>query len=327
MGSQYGVIVQPAAADACAIRQTVDTNPPGTTALQFTYQLDSTACFQTRGGGALTIRNIIVSDNEPFTVYLYRVDLGEAEEYASRRFSTAPQSIYFEDIANGEYQVRLVQQQSGCVSITQEKRSANFTIDGPTSALTASVRSYVEVTVNYPYGTIEIDSIGNRSQGEVIKEGAPYEVRIAADPNGASTEWVTVENENPIVRPYRHEYRDMPVGTYYIEVRDRFGCVFTRIVEVGYTSDLYIPNIFTPNGDGQNDTFYILNLENYGENSGVRMKITNRWGIEVYRSPNYTNVEAWDGGNYPDGIYYYHLVLPDNTEHTGWIEIWRGRTP
>ena len=319
VGSQYGVIVRPAAEDACATRKTVDTNPPGTTAIQFAYQLDSTACFQTRGGGALTVNRIVVDDNEPFTAYLYRVDIGEEEEYARRKFSTAPQSIYFEDIENGEYQIRLVQQQSGCVSTTQEKRSETILIAGPEKTLTASVRSYVEVTVNYPYGTIEVDSIAGG--------GAPYEVRIAADPTGASTEWTEVINGNPIVRPYRHEYRDRPVGTYYIEVRDRFGCVFSRTVEVGYTSDLYIPNIFTPNGDGQNDTFYILNLENYGENAGIRMKITNRWGVEVYQSPNYTNVEAWDGGTYPDGIYYYYMVLPDNTEHTGWLEIWRGRTP
>ena len=136
--NQYEVIVRPAAEDACAIRRTVDTNPPGTTAIQFTYQLDSSACFQTRGGGALTISNIVVSDNEPFTAYLYRVDLGDAEEYASRKFSTAPQSIYFEDIENGEYQVRLMQQQSGCVTTVQEKRSETFVIAGPEKRLTAS---------------------------------------------------------------------------------------------------------------------------------------------------------------------------------------------
>ena len=322
VGNQYEVVVRPAATDACIIRKTVDTNPPGTTAVQFTYQMDSTSCFQTRGGGAVTISNIVVSDNEPFTAYLYRVDLGEAQEYASRKFSTAPQSIYFEDIENGDYQIRLVQQQSGCVSTVQEKRSETISFAGPTHALTASVRGFVEVTVNYPYGTIEIDSIGDPT-----KEGAPYEVRIASDPTGEATEWIEVVNENPLARPYRHEYRDMPVGNYLVEVRDRFGCTNTYAVEVGYTSDLYIPNIFTPNGDGQNDTFYILNLENYGENGGVRMTITNRWGVEVYRSPNYTNVDAWDGGTYPDGIYYYHMVLPDNTEHRGWLEIWRGRPP
>lgn len=197
----------------------------------------------------------------------------------------------------------------------------------PNRELTASVRSFVEVTVNYPYGLIEIDSIGNLINGKLEKEGAPYEVRIAADPSGGSTDWVEVINENPIVRPYRYEYLDQTVGTYFVEFRDRFGCVVQKQVEVGYTAELYIPNIFTPNSDGENDTFQILNLEDFGENAGVQLTITNRWGRQIYRAKNYTNAEAWDGGNYSDGVYFYHLILPDNTVHNGWIEIWRGRTP
>ncbi len=319
VGGSYEVVIVAAAEDACVARRTVDATPPGTTALQFTYALDSTACFQTRGGGKVTVQNIVVADNTPFDAYLYRVDSGEEEEYASRKFSTTPQSFVFEDIANGQYQVHLVQAQSGCVNTVQEKRSATFTIDGPEQQLAASIRSFVEVTVNYPYGTIEIDSITGG--------GAPYEVRIAADPSGGSTNWVEVVNENPIVRPYRHEYLDQPVGTYFVEVRDRFGCVVLKQVEVGYTAELYIPNIFTPNSDGENDTFQILNLEDFGENAGVQLIITNRWGRQVYRAKNYTNAEAWDGGNLSDGVYFYHLILPDNTIHNGWVEIWRGRTP
>ena len=319
VGGSYEVVIVAAAEDACVARRTVDATPPGTTALQFTYALDSTACFQTRGGGKVTVQNIVVADNTPFDAYLYRVDSGEEEEYASRKFSTTPQSLVFEDIANGQYQVHLVQAQSGCVKTVQEKRSATFTIDGPEQQLSASIRSFIEVTVNYPYGTIEIDSITGG--------GAPYEVRIAADPSGASTDWVEVVNENPIVRPYRYEYLDQPVGTYFVEVRDRFGCVVQKQVEVGYTAELYIPNIFTPNSDGENDTFQILNLEDFGENAGVQLTITNRWGRQVYRAKNYTNAEAWDGGNLSDGVYFYHLILPDNTIHNGWVEIWRGRTP
>ena len=237
----------------------------------------------------------------------------------TRQFPIKPESYTFAGLANGQYQVQLSQQQSSCATVVREKRSETFVIEGAERALVASIRSHVEVTVNYPYGTIEIDSITGG--------GAPYEVRIAADPNGATTEWIAVVNENPIVRPYRHEYLDQAVGTYVMEVRDRFGCVFTRTVEVGYTSELYIPNIFTPNGDGENDTFYILNLEDYGENAGVQMKITNRWGNLIYRSGNYTNTEAWTGENYPDGVYFYHMILPDNTQYSGWVEVWRGRTP
>ena len=315
IGRDYQVVVQPTAANTCVGTKDVFIGAPGFTAIDFTYRVDSAACFA--DGGSVTISDMVVADGEPFTINLY--DVEQTTPYATRIFNVTPATFTFGNLPNGQYQVQVVQQQSGCATAVREKRSGTFVMEGPESTLTASVRSYVEVTVNYPYGTIEIDSI--------VGGGAPYEVRIAADPMGGTTDWVEVINENPIVRPYRHEYRDMPVGTYVLELRDRFGCHQTFTVEVGYTSELYIPNIFTPNGDGDNDTFYILNLENYGENAGIQMKITNRWGRQIYRSGNYTNVEAWNGGNYPDGVYFYHMILPDNSEHTGWVEIWRGRTP
>ena len=325
VGGSYEVVIVAAAEDACVARRTVDATPPGTTALQFTYQLDSATCFEETGSGFVTMSNIVVAEGTPFDAFV--IDIATGERVQSRKFPITPESFTFAGLPSGQYQILLEQQQNGCEATLQTKRSETFVIDGPSSPLTPSIRSYVEVTVNYPYGTIEIDSIGNLMNGELLKEGAPYEVRIAADPNGASTDWVEVVNENPIVRPYRYEYLDQPVGTYFVEVRDRFGCVVQRQVEVGYTSELYIPNIFTPNSDGENDTFQILNLEDFGENAGVQLTITNRWGRQIYRAKNYTNAEAWDGGNYSDGVYFYHLILPDNTVHNGWVEIWRGRTP
>ena len=325
VGGSYEVVIVAAAEDACVARRTVDATPPGTTALQFTYQLDSATCFEETGSGFVTMSNIVVAEGTPFDAFV--IDIATGERVQSRKFPITPESFTFAGLPSGQYQILLEQQQNGCEATLQTKRSETFVIDGPSSPLTPSIRSYVEVTVNYPYGTIEIDSIGNLMNGELLKEGAPYEVRIAADPNGASTDWVEVVNENPIVRPYRYEYLNQPVGTYFVELRDRFGCVIQRQVEVGYTSELYIPNIFTPNSDGENDTFQILNLEDFGENAGVQLTITNRWGRQVYRAKNYTNAEGWDGGNYSDGVYFYHLILPDNTIHNGWVEIWRGRTP
>ncbi len=325
VGGSYEVVIVAAAEDACVARRTVDATPPGTTALQFTYQLDSATCFEETGSGFVTMGDIVVAENTPFDAYV--IDVTTNESIQSRKFPITPESYTFAGLPNGQYQILIEQQQNGCNATIQKKRSETFVVDGPSSRLTPSIRSYVEVTVNYPYGTIEIDSIGNLLNGQLLKEGAPYEVRIAADPSGGSTDWVEVVNENPIVRPYRYEYLDQPVGTYFVELRDRFGCVVLKQVEVGYTTELYIPNIFTPNSDGENDTFQILNLEDFGENAGVQLTITNRWGRQVYRAKNYTNAEAWDGGNLSDGVYFYHLILPNNTIHNGWIEIWRGRTP
>ncbi|MEQ7801568.1 gliding motility-associated C-terminal domain-containing protein, partial [Pedobacter sp. ASV1-7] len=67
---------------------------------------------------------------------------------------------------------------------------------------------------------------------------------------------------------------------------------------------LEIPNTFTPNGDGKNDSFLIKGLENY---EGVSLFVYNRWGDEVYRNHNYKN--EWDGNGLNDGTYFYVLKL------------------
>ncbi len=52
---------------------------------------------------------------------------------------------------------------------------------------------------------------------------------------------------------------------------------------------VYIPNSFTPNGDGRNDLFYPegMGFKQY------KLEIFNRWGEEIFRSINYN--EGWDG--------------------------------
>jgi gliding motility-associated-like protein len=65
------------------------------------------------------------------------------------------------------------------------------------------------------------------------------------------------------------------------------------------TPELIIPNVFTPNGDGKNDTFKIL-AKNIGK---WQCYIYNRWGQEIEQLNN-EKIE-WDGSNFPNGTYYY----------------------
>lgn len=79
--------------------------------------------------------------------------------------------------------------------------------------------------------------------------------------------------------------------TYTLTVEDTNGCVYYDDVEI-FVSDekiIYIPNVFTPNGDGRNDEFRV-----FGKNiERIRMKIFDRWGEMVFES-NDINV-GWDG--------------------------------
>lgn len=86
---------------------------------------------------------------------------------------------------------------------------------------------------------------------------------------------------------------------------------------------LKIPNTFTPNGDGVNDTWNILNIEAYPDCS---INIFNRWGQKVYSSIGY--VKSWDGqynnAPLPVSTYYYIIDLKDGSKaYSGDITIIR----
>ena len=76
-------------------------------------------------------------------------------------------------------------------------------------------------------------------------------------------------------------------------------------VEVFPPAALYIPNAFTPNADGLNDTFGVK-----GEAiKGLTMRIYNRWGEMIFESTKIDN--QWDGmymgSMVPAGSYVYEL--------------------
>lgn len=70
-------------------------------------------------------------------------------------------------------------------------------------------------------------------------------------------------------------------------------------------ADVYLPNSFSPNGDGINDLF-----QPFGTDFEVReLSIFDRWGGLVYQSTE--PAAAWDGGRAVQGAYVYRLVYGD----------------
>jgi gliding motility-associated-like protein/uncharacterized repeat protein (TIGR01451 family) len=78
--------------------------------------------------------------------------------------------------------------------------------------------------------------------------------------------------------------------------------------------DIFVPEGFSPNGDGENDEFVIDGAENYT----VDLRIFNRWGNLVYKSNDYQN--DWTGTvnrgihtgtQVPDGTYFYVVDFND----------------
>ena len=84
--------------------------------------------------------------------------------------------------------------------------------------------------------------------------------------------------------------------------------------------EIVIPTGFSPNGDGINDYWQIVGIDNYPKNT---ITIFNRLGIKVFSSSNYKN--DWNGffnGKVvPDGTYFYELNLGGNNIKKGYVYI------
>ena len=96
------------------------------------------------------------------------------------------------------------------------------------------------------------------------------------------------------------------VGPYSVRATDPAGCTVvasTRVVDF-CTPRVFIPEAFTPNGDGRNDFLDVYSTYT----SGFELKIFNRWGEVVFVSHEPENIK-WDGSYrgevYPPMMYAY----------------------
>jgi len=105
-----------------------------------------------------------------------------------------------------------------------------------------------------------------------------------------------------------------PSGDYIATVTNDEGCSVIATVVADNTA-CFIPRGISPNGDGDNDSFDISNLE------ARDIKIFNRYGLTVYEKENYRN--EWHGqselGDLPTGTYFYMITLSAGEQITGWV--------
>ncbi|MBL8000542.1 MAG: gliding motility-associated C-terminal domain-containing protein [Flavobacteriales bacterium] len=82
-------------------------------------------------------------------------------------------------------------------------------------------------------------------------------------------------------------------------------------------TEIFVPNVFSPNGDGLNDRLEFTGLEYY---PNAELSVFNRWGNEIYSSANYKN--TWQANGVSDGTYYYVLYV-DGKEYAGAVTLLR----
>lgn len=131
---------------------------------------------------------------------------------------------------------------------------------------------------------------------------------------------------------------DLEAYEIKLRVVNNHGCDTLIIFRIPVSeTKLFIPNVFTPNGDNINDQFKIAKVNDGGSGSGsnyipvtleflrLELVVFDRWGRKVFDDSNYKN--DWDGGNVPDGTYYYRLNTFGyfkNESYKGAVTILRG---
>lgn len=127
----------------------------------------------------------------------------------------------------------------------------------------------------------------------------------------------TTSEQNPV---YRWEpntpHGDYPVmltayRTYMLHDSLSVTCTDTMVHEIGIVNTfLQFPNLVTPNGDGINDRWEIVNLVEMGQYSMNELWIYNQWGVLVFHAENiYRADQFWDPNttNSPDGTYFFRF--------------------
>ena len=92
------------------------------------------------------------------------------------------------------------------------------------------------------------------------------------------------------------DFQNYDPGIYQINISDEFGCEIDTTIEVTQKfCALYIPNAFSPNGDGYNDFFKIYPHPLF-EGEILAFYIFDRWGNVLYENKNYDfEQDSWDG--------------------------------
>ena len=119
-----------------------------------------------------------------------------------------------------------------------------------------------------------------------------------------------ITNGDTIGSPnFDYTFRDAGQWQITQTVWNEYGCtdkVTGGVIVKGFL--FFMPNAFTPNGDGHNDVL----LPEYTGILTYSIEVYDRWGQIAFSSDNPAN--GWDGNNAQDGVYNYIVKLTDLTK-------------
>ena len=155
--------------------------------------------------------------------------------------------------------------------------------------------------------TLQVDA----GEDKIIIQGGS--VTLIATGNGNAYSWEpstglnTSNNQEVLASP-------TVTTTYTAYTYSPEGCQASDQVTVTVLLPIAIPNTFTPNGDGFNDTWQIIRIGLYPNNE---VSVFDRWGQRIYHKKGYSPEGDWDGKYLgtplPTATYYYIIELNAQT--------------
>ena len=127
-------------------------------------------------------------------------------------------------------------------------------------------------------------------------------------------DYASPTNTSSAVNP-SHEYTYSGTYTVMLIATNQYGCkdFITKVITIDPEFHLYIPNVFTPDGNGLNDVFQPKGV-GIDEND-YKMLIFDRWGELIFQSNNF--FKGWDGsvkgsqGKATQDVYVYKIYVKD----------------
>lgn len=150
-------------------------------------------------------------------------------------------------------------------------------------------------------------------------ETITLEPSVEGDAQHVVYRWTSSNQEQLCLDCATNSIRPNASGLYSVTITDEYGCTANTsvFVEVDKDRDVYLPNAFSPNGDGENDYFFISTERPKHIRS---FQIFDRWGQLLYEQHGVSTNDAtlgWDGkfrGQLlPVGSYVYtaEIEFPD----------------
>jgi gliding motility-associated-like protein len=180
-------------------------------------------------------------------------------------------------LAPGNYSVT-VTDAGGCTS------SGSYSI-APTVPIYVNLDSIYSIWLGE---SVELNAVASGGVGTLSYSWNPPEHILC--PTCPSTEASPILNTN-----------------YAVTVTDENGCTAVAGAFIEIMFAMYIPNTFTPNGDGDNDLFYAIS----GSVKKFNMRIFDRWGEEVFTTSDIHT--GWNGeyrgGESKQDVYVFRIEV------------------